>query len=348
MDRFEQLLAQLAPQIAQAFREAIQTIVDDVVLKEVIAALEANDVDRAFRTLGITEPVYNPLIAAIQTVFGQGGQAALLLMPARIPAGDGVTMVPRFNMRDKRAEEWLSHESSSLIVNITGDARTAVQAALQQGLAEGRNPRNTALDLVGRIDPQTGRRTGGTIGLGEREQQWAMNARQRLLSLDAGYLEMGLRDKRFDKIVTKAIESGKSLPVDTVDKLVARYRDNALKFRGEQIGRTETLAALNKSEWLSIVQTAETTGFPASEIEKEWIARRDGHTRHSHAELNGQRVKLMDAFVSPVTGARFMHPGDTSLGAGGAEVIACRCRPKYHIPFGLRSRMENERLRNGR
>jgi len=333
MDRFEQLLAQLAPQIAQAFREAIQTIVDDVVLKEVIVALEANDVDRAFRALGITEPVYNPLIAAIQSVFGQGGQAALLLMPVRIPAGDGVTMVPRFNMRDKRAEEWLFHESSSLIVNITGDARTAVQAALQQGLAEGRNPRNTALDLVGRIDPQTGRRTGGTIGLGQREQQWAANARQRLLSLDAGYLDMGLRDKRFDKTVLKAIESGKPLPADTVGKLVARYRDNALKFRGEQIGRTETLAALNKSEWLSIKQSVEVGRLTRSQVQKIWIARHDGHTRTSHRELDGMAVGIDEAFVSPVTGAHMLHPGDTSLGAGGQEVIGCRCRVRYKVDW---------------
>ena len=56
----------------------------------------------------------------------------------------------------------------------------------------------------------------------------------------------------------------------------------------------------------------------------------DGRTRDSHADLNGVEVGLDEAFDSP-TGARMMHPGDTSLGAGAEDVINCRCMPEYRI-----------------
>lgn len=331
MDQFEELLARLAPEIARAFREVIQTVVDDTILKDVIRFLEQGDIDGAFRALGITEPVYNPLISALRDVFEQGGIATVLSLPRRLDTGDGVRAVVRFNIRDRRAEEWLAHESSTLVTRITADARTAIQETLQAGLAEGRNPRNVALDIVGRIDPATGHRSGGTIGLSDRERLWARNARTRLLTLDEGYFEMELRDKRFDRTVRAAIEAGRPLPNETVDKLVDRYRANALRFRGEQIGRTETLAALNKSEWLSIKQAIETGRLSPSQVKKVWDSAGDSRVRPSHKALDGQTVEMDEPFVSPVTGGRMMQPGDTSLGASGAETIGCRCRVRYKV-----------------
>jgi len=50
--------------------------------------------------------------------------------------------------------------------------------------------------------------------------------------------------------------------------------------------------------------------------------------------MDGQRVGIEEAFVSPVTGARLLHPGDTTLGATGKDVIACRCRIRYDIRWG--------------
>lgn len=345
MDKFEQLLAQLAPEIARAFREAIQTVVDDAVLKDVIRYLEVNDVDGAFRVLGVTEPVYNPLIASLQQVFMQGGQAGMLMMPRRVDDAEGISTVLRFNIRDQRAEQWLAQESSTLVTNITADVRTAVQSTLQAGLSEGRNPRSIALDIVGRIDPATGKRSGGVIGLGDREQMWARNARNRLLTLDESYFTLKLRDKRFDGTVQRAIEQGQMLPISTVDKLMDRYRDNALRYRGEQIGRSEALAALNRSERLSVQQALETSGLPKSAATKIWEDSGLPNTRHSHKELDGQEVGIDEPFVSPVTGALMMQPGDTSLGAPAEETVGCRCHVRYKINFALRSKMENERRR---
>jgi hypothetical protein len=239
----------------------------------------------------------------------------------------------RFNVRDPEAEKWLRERSSSLITGIGEDIREAVRSTLQDGMAQGRNPKSVALDLVGRYDRTTKHREGGVVGLGEREQYWARSARAKLVSLDESYFTLELRDKRFDGIVRKAIESGKPLTAEQVTRITDRYRARALQHRGEMIGRTEALAALNRSEYESTRQALAQSGLPPAAAAKVWDSAGDARVRNSHRAMDGQRVGIDEAFVSP-SGARLLHPGDVSMGAPGTEVIACRCRVRYDVQWG--------------
>jgi SPP1 gp7 family putative phage head morphogenesis protein len=56
---------------------------------------------------------------------------------------------------------------------------------------------------------------------------------------------------------------------------------------------------------------------------KEWLASPDDRTRESHAIASGQRVPVDEPFE--VGGVKMMYPGDSSMGAGGEDVINCRC-----------------------
>lgn len=336
----DDLFDKLAPDVARAFREAIAQIVDNVVLQQVIDAIEKNDVDAAFRAIDFDPMVFNRFYFTMNDVMQAGGTFTLSNQPKRV---DGLML--RFNVRDKRAEEWLQHQSSTLITRIEAETRIAVSNTMQAGLAAGRNPRSTALDIVGRINPTTGKREGGTIGLGAREEEWARSVRQKLLTLDPSYLDNALRDARFDSVVEKAIAEGRSLPLATVDRLVDRYRVRALQHRGETIARTDTMAALQRSEWLSIQQTIEKGKLSESEVTKEWDSTSDDRVRPSHRALHGTTVGFNEPFVSPITGARMMHPGDFSLGAGGQDVIACRCKVKYKVDWLARAQAALDRGR---
>jgi hypothetical protein len=329
----EQLLEKLAPDVARAFREAIADIVDNTILNQVIEAIERNDIEGAFRALGFSPASFNGFAASLQSAFMAGANLTLGGFPKYVNGADGIKTMIRFNVRDPRAEQWLRDEAGTLITGIEQDTRNAVRNTMQAGLAEGRNPRKVALDIVGRLNPATGHREGGTVGLGQREETWSRNARRRLLTLDEGYFELALRDKRFDSTVRAAIDAGKPLPVETVDKLVDRYRANALRHRGETIGRTEALHALNRSEWLATVQAVEQGNLRADAVTRVWDSAGDARVRSTHRELDGQTVGLNEAFISPVTGARMMHPGDTSLGAPGREVIGCRCRVRTVVDW---------------
>ncbi len=326
------LLDKYAPAIRDAILAGIRDVRDNARLTEIITMIEQNNVDGALRALGYNPAVFSQYYTLMMQAFEQGGILMMSMQPKYTPDATGVMTMNRFNVRDKDAERWLAERSSALVTNIEEDVRLAVRDALADGLERGVNPRTTALDLVGRYNRETGHREGGIVGLGEREQQWSRSVRQKLLTLDPSYFEMDLRDKRFDSIVREAISTGRPLTGDQVTKLVDRYRDRALRHRGETIGRSETLAALNRSEYESTRQALAQSNLPLTAATKVWDSAGDGRVRHTHAEMDGQRVGIDEPFISP-SGAQMMHPHDASLGAPAQERVACRCRVKYDIDY---------------
>lgn len=331
--QFLEALAKFAPALQRAFIEAMQRITDDAILAQLVEAIKAGDAEAAWRAIGYQQSVMNGFIATLTTTFEHGGVMMMASLPKYTADATGIKTALRFNIRDQRAEAWLAEHSSSLIQQIEDDIRVNVRSTLADGLAAGRNPNSTALDIIGRYNAQTGHREGGIVGLSQQQEGWARSARVKLETLDKSYFDLMLRDKRFDSTVQAAIDSGEPLPAETVERLVTRYRDRALKYRGEAIGRSETLAALNRSEYESVRQAMEQSDLPLAATTKEWDTAGDSDVRHSHAEMDGQIVGIDEPFVSPVTGARLMHPGDGSLGAPARELVFCRCRVKYRTDF---------------
>jgi uncharacterized protein with gpF-like domain len=276
-----------------------------------------------------------PITAAIERAFEQGGVMTGKTFPKYLNTPSGKAVF-RFDIRNSMAEAWLRDHSSSLITRLTEDARVGVRNLLTEGMEAGRNPRSVALDIIGRIDPATGRRTGGIIGLTRQQERWASNVRIELQQLNENYFTRSLRDKRFDSIVAKAIRDGKPLDAATVEKLVGRYRDNALKYRGETIARTEAIQSLNQSEYFAHKQAVAMGAVNESAVRRHWDSAGDSRVRWSHRAMDNKYKKagvgIDEPFVSP-SGARMMFPGDTSLGAPGDEVIMCRCRVRLKVDW---------------
>jgi predicted ABC-type ATPase len=348
--QLDALIDLFAPQIRDAFLAAIQDIVDNTILGDVIDAIVDGDVERAFQVLGFSEAAMRPLTAMIETAYETGGVLTGRTFPKYLNTPSG-RAVFRFDVRNSRAEAYLRDQSSELVTRIADDTRVNIRNVLTTGMQDGRNPRNVALDIIGRIDPTTKQRVGGIVGLTKQQEAWSRNVREKLLDTrdylererlahptaqptpgSHPYFSYEMRDKRFDRTVEAAIRNGKPLPVDVVDKLVLRYKDNALKLRGEMIARTEALHSLNAAEWEATKQAVAMGATSESAVQREWDSAGDKRVRNTHKEMNGQRVGLNAPFVSP-SGARLMHPGDTSLGAGADEVILCRCRVRTVIDW---------------
>lgn len=324
--QIDALLTLFGDRIRNAFNSALEDITDNVIISDLARRVAEGDVEAAFRTLGFSEAAMRPLTAAIEQTFEEGGAFTASTFPKRLQMANG-RGVFRFDVRNSRAEKWLREESSGLVTRISEDTRNNVRAVIEDGMVRGVNPRTVALDITGRIDTQSGHRVGGVVGLTQQQEGWARNTRRDLLELSDNYFSRELRDKRFDRTVQRAIDSGTPLKADVVEKLVTRYKDNALKYRGEMIARTEALHSLNRSEWEALMQAADIGAIRRQDIGREWDSAGDTRVRWSHERMEGQRVGLDEPFISP-SGARMMHPGDTSLGAPGDEVIACRCRVK--------------------
>lgn len=336
---FDDLLAKHGRLVTAAFRKAIENISSNVILKVVTERLEAGDIQGAMDAIQVDGNAFGVLERALQDAFADGGDSLLGELPKlRMPNGPAV--VWQFSIRNPSAEALLKEQSSNLITRIVNDQKTAIRAALVSGLEAGKNPTATALDIVGRVDRKTGKRTGGIVGLTSKQEEWQRNYAKELASNDAEDLRhaltRGLRDKRFDSAIKKAIASEKPIPAATRAKMLVAYRNRSLKYRGDVVGRTETLAALSNARQNAIQQQVESGKIQAGEVTKVWDATGDARTRDTHKAMEGQRQGFNGAFISP-SGAVLRYPHDPQ--APASETVQCRCRVKYdidHIAAGLR------------
>ena len=334
----DQLYALTIPEIQEIFLRVMQDVVDSAMLSEMVAAIEAGDADRLFQATGFTPAALGPILDRIEQAYKDAADITVDGWPSRIRTPTGLTIF-RFDMRNELAEQDLRFHSSTFIAGITDEIRENVRITLEQGMIEGRNPRNTALDIVGRIDPQTGKRVGGVIGLTNNQTSWVTTARRRLQTLDKKYFNMGLRDKRFDSIVQRAIQENRSLTNSEVEKIVIAYKKNALRFRGEAISRTETIQSINRGEFAAYKQAVADGTIQQKALTKEWDDVGDNRTRTTHSVLGekygkNKGIDLDDAFVSP-SGSRLLYPGDQSLNADPSEIVFCRCKARYRVNWLL-------------
>jgi hypothetical protein len=317
-------------EIYNAFTTAISEVKDQAVISEIANLIALRDVDGVIDLLQLSPATYEKLEESIRTTYAIGGATGATQL-GRIPTPKG-TLVLRFNTRAPAAERWLSELSSTRIVEISNETREVARTVLTRGLEAGRAPRSVALDLVGRIDPNTRRRVGGAIGLTDAQSQWAINAREELESLNPNYLTRKLRDKRLDGAFKKAVESGTPMPVNQIDAAVSRLQARALRFRGETIARTEALGALSEGQNQAISQAIETAELEGDATTKAWDASGDSRTRPDHvkAEIRySDGIPFAESFI--VGGISMKWPRDP---AGGAkQVIKCRCKLITRIDF---------------
>lgn len=323
------LLDKYEPALRDAFLASIQEITSKVQIGQVIKALERGDVQGAIDALYLDRAAYSAFERAIDQAFNDGGAATIdALGTLRDPSG--AAFVVRFDARNPRAEQWLKSHSSELVTRIVDDQREAVRSVLVDGMAKGDNPRTTALDIVGRINRATGKREGGILGLSQPQEVAVRNARQELQEgRFKDFLQRARRDKRFDRTLLKALETGKPLTPAQIEKMINRYSVSLLKLRGDTIGRTEALASLNAAQHESLKQLVETGKVQANQIRRIWSSARDLRVRNAHRFAEGQSVGLNENFN---VGGRFMaYPGDP---AGGPEnVINCRCIVNVRIDY---------------
>lgn len=320
------------PQLQKAFLDGVDALRDRAQVALIAQLLQAGDVDAAVRAVGLDPAAFAALDTTITAAFVDGGQRTAATIPASVgPQGHRLQVL--FGVRNPRAEQWLRDNSSQLVTAIMTDQREMIQQNLEAGMRAGLNPRTVALDLVGRVDPVSGKRTGGTIGLTASQDGWVRNYAAALASdspTDA--LTGALRDRRFDSAVQRAAQSGQPIPAALQAKMVAAYKNRALRYRAETISRTEALTSLHQAQHESYQQAIDAGQVQAKNVKKTWHDAHDDRVRLTHRGLDGQTVGMNEAFVSP-SGARLLFPGDTSQGAPASETVLCRCWTSYRVDF---------------
>lgn len=309
--------------VAEAFMSAVRDLAREVEFQKLLLALERRDLQAAMEALHLDRAAFLALENKIIEAYEAAGQTAVATMPRAVSIGF------RFDPGNQRAASWIQRHSGKLITGLTNNEVIQARAYLSAGMASGAPPRSVALNLVGRINRVTGSREGGLIGLSQPQRTAVEAARAELASADAtglrNYLTRGRRDRRYDRLVQKAITEGKTIPAETARTMVSRYSARLVQLRGEVIARTEGLPAIRAAKREAYQQLVDSGRVDVMSIVRGWSTTRDGRERDTHGAMNGQEVHGLDApFVSP-GGAMFLYPGDTSLGAPASEIIACRC-----------------------
>lgn len=344
--QLDQEIRRQEPPIAKAFQEAIARITSAARLADVVRLIEAGQYERVAQVLGLDSALFSDLAESMRSAYVAGARQGATELPVlwsdpvqltgagfQRRQSNSVRMAFSFDLGNPVAAGWLANRSGELITGIVEDQRHMIRQVLQQAMLRGQGPRQTALDLVGRIG-ENGRRAGGLVGLTSDQAQYVANMRAQLSSGEPSqmraYFQRELRDKRLDGVVQRAIDAGKPVAAKDVEKVTTRYADSLLRMRGENIARTESIAAFNAAREEAFRQAIASGAILPENVTGTWGATGDSRTRHTHRAMNGQRRQFGQPFVSP-SGARMRFPGDTSLGAGPEETINCRCTKLYKV-----------------
>lgn len=323
----------LEPGMQKAYLDSIHAAVDAAVIAEVERLIAEEDEQGLLALLSLGALAV--FAEAMRGAFLAGGRFEMvaIVLPAPLRREIGRK---EFDPSTEQAQARIAQQVQQ-VRQVSGDGvRDAIRAVMGSRRTIGgpqRTARQAALDLVGRSSPQTGRRTGGVLGLPGNMAQYVVNARQQLLSGDPDemrkYFSRTRRDRRFDGIVRRALEAGKPVAAADVDKIAGRYSERLLKTHVEMLTRTAAAESFNAGRdqaWEQLVDQ----GIDRAKIEKEWRDRADEKVRNSHRHMRGQTVILGQAFRTN-SGSLLRYPGDSALGAGYDEIANCRCYLIYHL-----------------
>ena len=329
-DPFEAFVEKWSPTLRKAFLDSIAGIRDKASVAAISRQLSDGNVEGAVKALGLDVNAFMPVKVSITSIYGNYGVGITGGIPqARDAVGAIIKTV--FDDRSQRASAWLNARSGGLIKDITEDQRAMIRRVMAEGIAAGKKTDAIALDLVGRIDKRTGKRTGGLIGLTDSQEEWQRKYSAEVASTDPIQLKKalgrGLRDKRFDRYINAAIEKGEPIPKEIRAKMIAAYRNASLEYRAKTIARTEIGRAMQASATEGWQQAIDAGQVAESDVRRFWRTRGDERVRVSHQsipELNKGGRGWSEPFATP-SGSSMHAPHDDDVG--------CRCSEEIRLVY---------------
>ena len=313
------LLAKLEPSVQEAFNVAIQAARRQVNVTALIEALDRGDLGAAVRMLQLPQGVLFPLEDAIRAAYVEGGKMVAIAAPSALIG---------FNGSAPGAVAWLQELSSVRIQGIVDDTLEATRAALTAGREQGMGSRAIARMITG--TKQGTQRVGGILGLTTQQTDSIMSGRAKLASGDPKlmreYLDLKLRDRRYDAQIKKAIAEGRAITGPQLDKILEAHKSKALAYRGKLIAKNETFSALEAGRREAIAQALQNPEVDGAS--KRWQHNLSQEPREDHVSMSGTVVEYAADFVFP-DGTRMKHAHDPDGGA--AHNLGCRCITVYRI-----------------
>lgn len=141
--------------------------------------------------------------------------------------------------------------------------------------------------------------------------------------------------KRVTSGIIRGLSPGK-IASELMVGITSMNRESAV--RAARTGITTAENAGRLDSWIA----AEKMGI---QIKRRWMCTKDGRTRMSHGQADGQTVTGTKTPFK-VGGYEMMFPGDKSLGAPGSEIYNCRCTTRTVEKDGIEAEPRQMRVRD--
>lgn len=307
LDLLDGIAARFEPRIRGTFLAAVEALRAKVDMDALRAAVDRGSVADVLRIVGLADETgaFDRIMEPLRQALEAGGAA--------VRQHEAVsTATFAFDRDSPRTIRAMREYGLALIRQITEETRGAVRDVMAEQLTAGINPRAVATRL------------GDIVGLTSHQAAQVGRYRAALVEGDMKALAMKLRDKRFDASVARAIREGGGVPADKIGQLVGRYAARLRRFRGEMIGRTESIRATNLGAHQGMRQAIEGGHVPEGGLTRRWIVARDERTCpvcKAIARLNAKGVPFEVPFQAP-TGTVMRPPAHPNCLPGGTLVAA--------------------------
>ncbi|GGB00459.1 hypothetical protein GCM10011491_30830 [Brucella endophytica] len=276
-------------------------------MREIADLLGRGDVEAA---LSVVDRHIARMAPVLSTVFDAAARDEVKSLADQVKSWAPSTGIS-FDPTNERAAALMRQNQLQFVREMQDSQRQSIRQALTQGLVDGSGPRDVASNFR------------NAIGLTVQQEEAVRNYRRLLESGSREALDRDLRDRRYDRTVARADRAGEPLSADQVERMVDRYRRNAIKSRAETIAITETGNAVSAARQEAFNQITDEVQIADDQIEREWKTHRDGRERPSHRNMQVRTVQGREAKFVTGAGVSMMRPHDPS--GPSSEVIRCRC-----------------------
>lgn len=303
LNQLDEIAERVGRDMARAFLLAVEQLRGQINMAELVRMIDEHGMADLEQLLHprTTDEMYAPLAETAAASVSVAGAGISALHQA--PALGGLEVL--FNVMNPATVSWIQQYQMTLIREMSNQTRQVINQTITDGLIAGKGPRDVA------------RTVRQNIGLTLRQQQAVQNYENALRSGSADALDRKLRDKRFDRTVQRAIDTGVPLTPAQIRRMTDRYRERYLKYRSETIARTEGLRATHAGDHLYWQQAVEAGKVDERLVRRFWKYSRDERTRAEHRmipSMNPKGVDLNEKFRTPL--GPLMYPGDPNGVAG--------------------------------
>jgi hypothetical protein len=292
-EEIQNLASKIEPKLAKAILAAFDKQGEKLKADDIVKALERGDINAVLKL--IDEQAFDVGMGPARDHMHEAVKAGGAISAKALVLG-GVEF--HFDTLNPKLVSWLQNYELNLIKQINTSTKEAIRDKLLTGMTAGTNPKQVATQIkqVVGLTPKMAKAVENfrseleTFHTKQSAGGWKLNGKidsvngTQVFRPDKdgnpkdGILNRRLRDFRYDKTLASAIETGKPLTPEQIDKMVSAYARKYLAYRSRNIARTEALRATNVGVTDAWRQAIEAGKVQEQQVRRRWIVSKDERT----------------------------------------------------------------------